>query len=201
MNNFIIHYYQNSVKIAKLDASVTSIEFKNNALLVTIAFNNSGKKDFMISSPSTWLGQWNPSANYSCVDIDGFQKSYDTSHNKGEHLKISNLGASELVNKSDYPKDWMSIPAGHVKYASFLVYPTHPVKQGDYIIDAAMTINEVTAPVELKGPAEFSFLETHITLHRDYPMFPDEIKAFNAHLAKARENGDDDDDDDDIISQ
>jgi hypothetical protein len=182
-NEFIYHYYQVGEKIAKLDAVVTSIEIKSNALFATIGFINSGQKDITIASPSTWNGRWDPTRDNSWIRIEGEADAFKTSHDKSDYLYTDFLGASELFNKSNYSGDTILVKAGQTKYVNFLFYPRHAIRQGEYNIYALITFN-VIAPEELKGNVEFRSPTARITIHRDYPMFPDEVKAFNAYMAK-----------------
>lgn len=148
-----------------------------------LSLRNSGQKSITFQSPAAWDGGYNPMLKNSWVIFSAVRDGGDGSNNPAGKFGSDFLGRKDLVNKDDFPSDYVTLQPGQVVHAKFHVWPSNYFISGKYKIGVTVSLKEVTAPERLKGSAEFmSGVDQLFDFPRDYPSTPEEVKAFSAYL-------------------
>ncbi|TCK86236.1 hypothetical protein B0G74_8783 [Paraburkholderia sp. BL9I2N2] len=177
---YLQRFYDAGSKTAKLDVKPT-IAPKNGGFLVTLAFQNSGKEEIAFSSPSVWEGRYNPIASRSWAVVSGVRDDNIKVHNKSLEFDTGFIGASALLNHSDFSGEVLRLQPGQTRYAQYMVFPSNPFKKGRYLIAVSVAIQQVSEPQALNGYVEFAGQKNYVEFAHDYPTTPEEIAAFDAH--------------------
>jgi hypothetical protein len=177
---FLQEFYDTGLKATKLDVTPTIAPW-NGRLLLTLAFQNSGRTVISLSSPSEWEGVYNTIPGTSWVIASAVSENYEKGNDDGLRFNTGWIGAAELVNHSDFPDEILSLRPGETRYAKFVVFPSNSFKKGRYRIGMNVAIKQITEPQALKGNVEFVGQKNYVNFPHDYPSTPEEIAAFTAH--------------------
>ncbi|MDR5763886.1 MULTISPECIES: hypothetical protein [unclassified Caballeronia] len=172
------NFDRDSRALVKLDARVEGIEKKDNGLLVSVTFINSGQFPLKMKTPD----QWDPSGGWSTQLTVG---GSDIEKNHGWSVDLVGV---PIINKAEYPEEFVTIAAPGRASFKFLVVPTQKINRGIYLMNL-MVGTSITADEAIARRGKVLFHSDYknpyrITFDRDYPSTPEEWKAFEARKAK-----------------
>ncbi|MBT2794100.1 hypothetical protein [Paraburkholderia strydomiana] len=180
IDKYVRAFFESGERLAKLDAKI-NLEPKDNKILVSVSFINTGKKDICFKSPSTWEGYFNPISGTSWIRVSGIL-SGTQGKEAGHRIQTAEFGGAEMVNAADYVNNLICVGRNEIRVANFLVFPKRAIRKGTYTVGASMVIREVIEPKEFNHGLEFFSINQTINFPRDYPSTPEEIRAFAAYL-------------------
>ncbi|MFB9124610.1 hypothetical protein E2553_26695 [Paraburkholderia dipogonis] len=180
IDKYVRAFFESGERLAKLDATI-NLEPKDNKILVSVSFVNTGSKDICFKSPSTWEGYFNPINGSSWIRVSGILGGTQGKET-GQRIQTAEFGGAEMFNAKDYVNDVICIARNEIKVAKFLVFPKGVIRKGTYTVGASIVIREVMEPKEFNHGLEFFSINQTIDFPRDYPSTPEEISAFAAYL-------------------
>ncbi|WP_250533223.1 hypothetical protein [Caballeronia sp. AZ10_KS36] len=147
--------YEKGEKVEKLDVSV-NVTAERNALMISLAFRNSGESSISFPSPASWKGSFNPIMQHSWILVTGVAADKAASGEHDHTFTTPWFGGAELVNRSDFGNDIVELLPGQIKEARFLVEPSNAFEKGRYKIGVSICIEQIFPPSKLAGgPVEF----------------------------------------------
>jgi len=165
-------YMHNGRAIVKLDAKVTSVVPQKENYLISVAFINSGQYPIKMFTPDRW------SANF------GDQLDVGGSRVEGKDGWNTSLAGLPLVNKSEFPEEIVTIPAGDSVTFKFLTVPEGKVPRGTYqlyaLVNTGITGDGVVATMGKVNFRSDTSKPPRVTFDRDYPSTPQEWKDYEA---------------------
>lgn len=180
VDKYVKRFFREGQRLCKLDAKIDVIPSRNGGLLVTIKFINSGNERIVFENPATWEGESNRILGSSNIAVLG--KPASSNQSEDVYFLIDDVGGAQLANPGASDAGSFLINPGQVRSIEFVAFPDKPIKRGEYIIAANISIKRIMEPALLSGVVEFASLSSHVNFSRDYPSTPEEIKAFNAYL-------------------
>jgi hypothetical protein len=179
IDRFVITFFAEGAKKAKLDALPSIKINQRGEMLVSLEFRNSGNESVIFESPKKWVGLTNRMTGSSYVTMVGENEQSKSSSD--DLILISEIGGKQVIGPSNLDDNALEIPAGQTRSVEFIAFPQKLIKKGAYILGATIAMNKIFAPASLSGTVQFSSLNGRAVFSRDYPSTPEEIRAFQAH--------------------